>query len=788
MTASNSAFSSSYISEAFSELLSKGRPQKFDPNKVGYVCHTSTIPLATTVDEQYVLKDYKNCEDVSHSVKYIDGPEAELISYRCCKVHCMYIGAHGKSDAEILRSNCPCGKIVRSEILSDGSDVEVSLQPLCFLQVLKELRYNFGYTDKSQCETDDECCHNKPWEQPIATTRPRIDFEEVMFCQNSQSILDSGYSAPLRRIVGFSGWESVNRPEQLSDVLGCLYWYRTFATSKTLKLLNSSTNFKALKQCVAQCLHTLNGLLCKKFLLFPCEMEGYVKLAKNTAYLFEALLADYLHPVDEETIAGPETSIFLRMKSSFKAVKEAFASEDYGTRKSCIDLISSPEQRDAAARFWHPCAKRLRRRVSDLDDSDYTKSISWISTMSGFSQTRNLGYLPNWVAVQRREAFRNTIGRPTQQIPKEELKLVRALILKRLKDSDIEPYLLSPSKKTEDRFKEIINSIALPLKVSASENSTVAEGGKVEDARQLISDGIKFSWVIPVRDFATGEQVSRLEYRRSLRSDQPAYEGYLFWTAFQIVLNFFSKRIPRYKKFYCELKGSTEWEDHLFRMKIVHISEPGKERNLTKTSSLVAWVLTVCSKVSQAGLAFSQDHRSGLVLSAQDWMHQRRVSSESYESYFIYDEKTRLRKADVTNGYQDWTESTDFIPRQIGATALQAWLQYLDFPRFYGDMVIHLVMMNYQVVETSRSDWIQGIQETDFYVGRVSEGFMMSMPLTKTILHLMHDVNIGLAHAILKDTLGVTVPSAKVVFDRYDPNKHGAPKRRDQLSVHKSDT
>jgi len=199
-------------------------------------------------------------------------------------------------------------------------------------------------------------------------------------------------------------------------------------------------------------------------------------------------------------------------------------------------------------------------------------------------------------------------------------------------------------------------------------------------------------------------------------------------------------------------------------MKIVHISEPGKERNLTKTSSVVAWVLTVASKISQSVLAFNQDHRAGLILSAQDWMHQRRVSSGSYESAWMYDKSTRKRFDFVWNGFQDWKESTDFIPRQVGGMALAAWFQYIDFPRFYSNLVLMMTQRDYDVTEYTHTT--DGVVDRHHYSGKVTEGFMMSMPLTKTVLHLMHDVNVGVVHAILA-SLGIAVaaPPTEVAFD-----------------------
>jgi len=213
-------------------------------------------------------------------------------------------------------------------------------------------------------------------------------------------------------------------------------------------------------------------------------------------------------------------------------------------------------------------------------------------------------------------------------------------------------------------------------------------------------------------------------------------------------------------------------------MSIVHISEPGKERNLTKTSSPVAWVLTIASKVSQMVLAFNQDHRAGLILSAQDWMHQRRIASASYESDWMYDKSTRKRFSSTWNGFQDWKESTDFIPRQVGGCALAAWFEYIAFPRFYGDLVLLMTQRDYDVSEYTHTTWHNGGMERHFYNGKVTEGFMMSMPLTKTVLHLTHDINIGTVHGLLAK-IGVSVAPIRTEV-AWDPLRD----RPGELSVH----
>jgi hypothetical protein len=764
-----SSFMSSDVSSALSELLQSGQKARFDIERVKYVCHTSTIPLPVTVDEQSLLKEFEGATvEVTHSIKYQPGYDPG-IDYRCCSKHCMYSGPNGYSEAEILRHNCPCGKISFEEYEAGQEEPTLKfLQPLCFLQVIKELRYQFGYQDATECDSGDECCHN---EQHFGSrsNRPKIDLADVMFCQNAQAITDASYSKPFRNRVHVSGWDAIASMDKLLEVFRSLYWFRKFSSYSTKKFMLfqcERVGMRSFKQRLSHVLHTLTGQVVQKILLFPVEMEGYKDLARLTNSLFEELVRDYFKPDDIGAIPTPETSVYLRMKATRKTVKQSFPSMNPEVRMSVFNLILNTQVKCAHARFWAGCFRRLMRRIQGLD-SDYTLSPCWIYTMGGFCQTRNMGWLPEWVAEPARRQFRENLGRPKVLVPKDELKLIFQLVQKRMYEEGIElKFLEATGRHADPDFREVIHSLRIPLKPSASNNSTVSQGGKVEDARLFLTDAMRNRWKVPRRDFATGEIKGYIEYTPELRQTKPDYEDYLFWASLQILINNLS-RSSTMSNDIVELPGAEPWEQDLWKMQIVHISEPGKERNLTKTSALVSWVLTVASKICQMTLAHHQDHRAGLILSAQDWMHQKRISSESFESFWMYDKNTRLRRGDVVNGFQDWTESTDFICRLVGGTALQAFMSYIGFPKWFSEVVVRTALHDYAVTEVLKTTFEDGMPVKESYSGRVTEGFMMSMPLTKTILHLMHDVNVGLTHELLR--LGGVVIAPRPQEVQVDP-------------------
>jgi hypothetical protein len=70
-----------------------------------------------------------------------------------------------------------------------------------------------------------------------------------------------------------------------------------------------------------------------------------------------------------------------------------------------------------------------------------------------------------------------------------------------------------------------------------------------------------------------------------MRVDTPPYDGYLFWISMQAMINYMALQgVTRFGE-PREIPGLKPWIDELFDMSIVHINEPGKDRNLTKASS-----------------------------------------------------------------------------------------------------------------------------------------------------------------------------------------------------------
>merc|ERR1712106_600460 len=89
---------------------------------------------------------------------------------------------------------------------------------------------------------------------------------------------------------------------------------------------------------------------------------------------------------------------------------------------------------------------------------------------------------------------------------------------------------------------------------------------------------------------------------------------------------------------YDDPNGRTKirYELNPLECEIVHVNETGKLRNLVKSRSIFAWILSPGSKISQELLSRLKEREAGLKAGAQGWAHTRRIGGETTESDFMY--------------------------------------------------------------------------------------------------------------------------------------------------------
>jgi len=700
-----------------------------------FVVHTSTIPLCTVTDFDWLIKQ----DDVQaattsefhghkHHVDY-DSEEDSI----CSKRSCMYVNESNncRSTAHKFR-NCPC--------LSDIVKGELSkrLKPMCFLKFLRNQGASLS-RNVSEAETLD------------------FDPKEVMFCPDAVSILSEKYSGPIRDFlvsnrIYATGFEGIKDVESLIKLMLTCYWFRKHMKRYDLpKLMKDRSNiigFSSFKSCFRQTLHTVNGLLIKKFLCFPKEISSYKTLARQTACIFKSFISEYTDY--DGSFLQSEEKIYAETKALFQYCKATFFIE-YSCPKRASFLSYEFRNKDLEFFFSAEFRKlKVQISVGFSNLSDYTTSLAWKYRCGLFAQTRMMGYLPRFLAGEVAGRFRATIGRERKEFSNEKKLFLRRMIIKGVNG-------VIPRNVFRDQdgpIFEVYKSIEMDIKQAASEQTTYADGGRLEDARILVRMAIDNKWIVFKRELDTFKTCDSMVY--SQLSDNLAEP--IFWISLQVCINFLVKKKVMNKEFYHAFNYVIDGKKEEFEMNpldctIVHINEMGKLRTLVKSSSILAWCLSPGSKMAQEVLAMLPEHTAGLKTGNQAWAHTRRLDGETTESDFMYTQEA-VKK--IFHGFKDWKESTDFIEKIVGIIALETFLLWIGFPNMYKRLILLLLnrpqpVKEARVVMSPNEEGIFEYVRLENFKGVINDGFMMGNQFTKTILHLMHVIELETAKLIMKE-------------------------------------
>jgi len=702
--------------DSFLNEFTPGKEANFSSSKTKYCCRTSTVPFCTTFNMlQFQSKEYNN------SFKEYHGESDRHVGEHKCRF-CMLKRKDGSIAERWIPQSCPsanCGHIQDRE----------QLTPLCFLSFLKSLSPNLVPCEESF----------KP--------------SEVMFCHDSRSILDNKYPLQIQRATGVSGWGHVTQAN-IQRVLPYLYWFNKNKRGKNTYHLESEVykaiqriGWRRFKTAFKQSLHTVNGLLIKKFQSFGPELVGYKALATQTAGVFRDLIREYSADARED-LQGP--SLYEEMKDYFNFVKEWHGHKDYDKRTEFLDYKF---QNASLGRFFGRELRALKLFIlGHLSDGlgDYSESIAWDYRCITICQTRNIGYLPPFKKREVSKRYREIVSRRPASLSLERKNMIQDLVVKELRRAGIPT---SYSKESEFDLNSIIEqSVRMELKPSANVDFTSSMGGNVEAARLLLQKARTNRWQAPVRCL---ESFKILSYTPRIRDDIKVEENVynlssaIFWFSLQNCINHLvAKGVWKNEKDYYPFikKGGCEDnpKDHeiienFMDAQIIDIDEGGKLRKLVKCNAAYNWMLAPGSKISQKVLAQMPDHTAGLEAGAHDWVFTKRIGGTSDESGFLYDRNGKIKDRSML-GYMDWTEATDMMWRRVGIAHLQSFFQYIKFPWKYGILIMTLIREPQRVKEihqlTITPDGPE--RETIQWNGYIREGFPMGMRMTKTILHLAH--------------------------------------------------
>jgi hypothetical protein len=621
---------------------------------------------------------------------------------------------------------------------------ENNMRPLCFMMYLKSLNRNLKPMDNDE---------SFPF-------RNDIDPNEIMFCQNSVGIFDNSYPGKLRDKTGLTGWSHVNKP-QIDKIMRHLWWYREYAqkydlSNITINLFETKGDLKA-RHIVMQVLHTINAFILKKMMAFGPELGYYRQLAHETAVFYVELLKDYVQPVTFNLSSGivyEPQGLYTELKEFGNFVKMSFHKP---LREDRIEWLKyNPKNRAFKFMFGSVLKRCLSLVESEWFDSknDYSLSPAFMFRAITMSQNRGMGYLPDALAECKRVAFRATVNREPERLPTYRVNLLYSAMQNYLHSGGLEiKTLINPKQKAKDQAKAIKASVEVPLKGTASVDTYVKNGGKLEDARLLLLHAREYAWKIPIRNLETNEIESFLIVEQSY-DDNEDPSRILFWISYQLFLNYWSDYDSSFKiswkyEFYMD---GIKFQPKLMDAKILHISEPSKERNLTKSHACLAWLLTPAAKMLQTALAFIPEHAAGLMESSHDWRHLKRISSESEESWFLHDPKTGKPVPGYSHIFKDWTESTDYIGKHVGYIHCKALMDYVAFPQCYKQLVLKTIVEPQPVTEVVHFRNYESLEEENPIVwkGFIRDGFMMGNPLTKPILHSVHCTELEISRQFLE--------------------------------------
>lgn len=281
-------------------------------------------------------------------------------------------------------------------------------------------------------------------------------------------------------------------------------------------------------------------------------------------------------------------------------------------------------------------------------------------------------------------------------------------------------------------------------------DTRVKDGGRLEDARIVLSKAYKEN--ITLREYCPHTLLINevFKFRDKITNEENYPKDYLLYViATQFVMNHFAERgmfgdegrenIIFNQEFYKDFK--------LLEGRVLHIKEPGKDRDLMMSSSFINWFLTPMSKILMRYLANHPSHKEGLIGSTQDWAFNMRLSGDKLESDWIYTNKEKWFI------YTDWTEATDYCEKYMGDSLLAALIAYSGFPLGYGKVSRALVCEPQPVEEEYYHSFdFEGeiFREKRIEQSIVKNGFMMGNPLTKVVLHLFHMCAEKLTRQIMK--------------------------------------
>jgi len=599
------------------------------------------------------------------------------------------------------------------------------------------------YQTKEKCpcvETkSDEICFLTGLPKIMADNRagkkPSLNGQYITVCHDHISIFAEKYPANIRNRNGYASWSNVTELTLIVDLLQSTYWFSKEEIGIT-KLCLEGKAPKEMRAILFNTIGQMRNLMIKRWLAFPEIEMSYKEVYEIYRLLYRELLPCFAEGEDGD----PEKcNIYLDLKESFNYFKRRFHSEEYEIRAQVFDHEFKSE--GAFLLFTVPLRELSQEVLTRFFERgiDETQTPSWMLRFAILCQTRMLGKYPKPLSKKVVEQYLSKITK-AHPVDIKQLKNDRLIIRKWISESKLPFNFLKEEWYERPDVHQLRdkcwNSLSLRIKYTASTDQPRSEGGKAREAQILFSKVMNRRIKVPRRDLETGEIKEILSLREN--PEEGFFSEYLFWLSMQLVINgLYNGGATQLKPYYYDCQIN----DNPFRTRIEAINEPGKVRMLVKTTGILYWFLTPMGEIMNEALAFLQEHNAGLKGSAQGWKFQKQLSGRGDQSEMIYTPDWKA-KPNLYFGFMDWTEATDFIPRDRGLILLDTLGSYIGVGTFWMRLTMLALRVDYPVdrvtVSKFEEDGSENHTQELVWKGNIMGGFMMGMPVTKTVLHLCH--------------------------------------------------
>jgi len=442
-------------------------------------------------------------------------------------------------------------------------------------------------------------------------------------------------------------------------------------------------------------LSTIDGILMQICLCYPGEDHlSWDWVDKVTHALLRNLVPDYIRPGNN---TDTESS-FEKIKRIRKSVKES----GFHITKDVNDIIIPRE------------LSFFRRLLKPISDGKTPLDLYRISLLC---QTRAAGVPPRTVYTKTKEKLVRILRTP----PNEEVyQKTRPYIKIGMEKIHARICAGKSQGELKSLFSRCLNAAKVSLSDSAEMFTTTDSGGKLERAREVLSE----LGAIDEIDLETGEKTG------NVLTSMADTEGEML---FHWALGHFHLENPK-----------ATYDSNVMSVRLSLVSEMGKFRGISVSHLAHAMALHVFSHVGLEYLKLIPSSESGVGAANHAWNFFKRMSQTNPRGEFV------LGDEDVFLFSTDWETATDFMESKVTASILNHLCEVLGIPTWYRKVIICALTQPRQVEFYDNDHLLQR-----FFTGR---GTLMGDPGTKVVLHLYHLV---CREAALIDTQlhsGVPIP------------------------------